>query len=356
MRIMYDYQILASQKYGGISRYFFELAKGMKEKGCQVHVPVLFSKNAYFQGFLDRPVINPAWIPGGRGTGFFSRKYTLCQNRSQYDIIHPTYYDPYLIGKFDAKLIITVYDMVHERFMEQDAVVIGNKKKCLYGADKIIAISECTKKDILKYYPDIPEEKISVIYLGNSMSSVRYRKKPGLPGKYVLFIGNRHQYKNFTRFLNAMRDVLHKHPDISLVCGGGGCFGHGELRMIEKLGLDGRVMQYDYWEDEAYSLYQNAICFIFPSLYEGFGLPLLESMAAGCPLACSRASCFPEIAGDGALYFDGRSKADMCMKINRLIEDREFSHELVQKGTERLKKFTWDNTVSKTLALYRDSI
>ena len=219
MRVYYDFQILASQKYGGISRYYYELYSRMKSLGVEAHISCIRSINYYFreQFKIHQPIRNK-YIR--RAFGIADRLNALREMRNS-DIIHPTYYACYMLGRHKGKLVATVYDMIHEKF-NGDRGTIDPKRKMLHAADHIIAISESTKNDVLELYPDIDSAKISVIYLGNSMPELQVVGKNPLGRPYVLFVGMRGWYKNFTRFAEAMRPILERHPELCVFCAGGG--------------------------------------------------------------------------------------------------------------------------------------
>lgn len=355
MKILYDYQILIMQKYGGISRYFYELAVRIKERGEEPEVRTLFSKNSYFQNYFKIKRISPDQKYKIPGLIRICHAVILLQPARKYDIIHPTYYDTYLIGKFKGKLVITVHDMIHEKYIQHDRETIKRKREYIYKSDKIIAISECTKKDILHYYPDIPEDKIRVIYQASDI----IRKKTALnflPSKYILYVGNREGYKNFIRFVYAVRPLVLEDTQLQVVCAGGGAFQDDEMQLLKDLKMDSRFLQYSYTEKELFTIYSTAALFVFPSLYEGFGIPLLESMQSGCPVVCSNTSCFPEIAGDAALYFHPEDIQDMTRNIKEVYCNASLKKELVKKGKIRMQMFSWDRTAQETQRLYKDCL
>lgn len=351
--VMYDYQILAMQKYGGISRYYYELASGMKEKGVDVHIPVIFSKNEYFKTLIKHPVVSPD-LRFIRGVTRISNLISKMHRRNAFDIIHPTYYDPYLIGAYEGKLVVTVYDMIHEQFMSEDVETIKRKKEYIYKSNRIIAISNQTKNDILRIYPDIDENKIVVTYLSDSVRERSDAEISKLPNRYILFTGNRSGYKNFSNFIIGISELIINNRDLYIVCGGGGAFTKNEIELLDKLKIKSQVIQVEYNENEIYTLYNKALCFVFPSLYEGFGIPLLEAMRAQCPVICSNASCFPEIGEDAVLYFDGENPDDIRQKVLDCIRNRELQEELVRKGGDRAINFSWDKTVKQTLNIYKE--
>lgn len=365
MKIIYDYQILMRQKYGGISRYYFELIKAMKrlETRNEIFLPIKKSKNYYFRNH-----IKPFSRHYNRIDGYINGISTIrCIKKEKkrgkpIDIIHPTYYYPDYLKwvslecRNDFKIVITVYDLICELFYPNvDHQNLETRKKTIREADGIIAISEHTKKDLLKVYPELDESKVKVIYLANSME--KPEKKPeniDFPSRYVLFVGNREIYKNGERMLKAFSIVAKQFPDVKLLCAGGGKFYPAELEFIQKEGLEERIIQRNVTDEELYYAYKNAECFVFPSLYEGFGIPILEAFFCECPVALSNASCFPEVAGDAGVYFNGEEEEDIARAVSEILSDEEKRQQLRVLGTERLKLFSWDKNAEETLEFYKE--
>lgn len=350
MKILYDHQIL-SQKFGGISRYFYELASILREKGDEIDVSCLFTKNAYFKNYFKfkRPEKNNKYVL------VLNALYSKLHRLKKYDIIHPTYYETFVLEGYKGKIVTTVHDMIYEIYNIQDGSnTIENKKEHIYKSDKIIAVSNNTKKDILKFYPDIPEDKIVVVYHGNSLKPNNKPITFDLPKKYILFIGARDaEYKNFTNFIKACAPLLNEDKELSILCGGSK-FNKKELELFKELNIEDRVSSHFFEDYEAYHMYKNALCFVYPSIYEGFGIPLLESMASSCPVVCSDASCFPEIAKDGAVYFNGEDVNDMMAKIKYVIYDENKRQELIKRGLEIEKDFSWEKCALETRKVYED--
>ena len=179
----------------------------------------------------------------------------------------------------------------------------------------------------------------------------RDESKNPLGRRYVLFVGYRGWYKNFLRFVRAMRPILEKDNDLCVLCVGGGAFTAEEL--VEIGGMSSRYFQRALDDDSLAQAYANAECFVFPSEYEGFGIPLLEAFACSCPVLSSNISSLPEVAGDAAEYFSPFSVSEMSAKILRVMEDDLLREKLRLAGRERLKFFDWDKTARETLECYR---
>jgi glycosyltransferase involved in cell wall biosynthesis len=270
-----------------------------------------------------------------------------------YDVLHPTYYDPYLLkmGKdIDIPLVIDVHDMIFEKFPQcfgNSEYIIKNKEVYFSRANKIIATSQKTKEDMLSIYPYIHEDKVIVIYRGQVFPVQEYKKKEN----YVLYTGQRGGYKNFDTFIRAIAPLLVRY-DLWLVCTGQE-FTRYELALLRKEKIRNRTSCIFVSDNDLPELYTRALVFVFPSLYEGFGFPILEAFAAGCPVALSNTSCFPEIAGDAALYFDPYSETDMRAIIEKVIVSPNMQNTLINMGKEQVKKYSWKKCAEETAAIYR---
>lgn len=361
MNILYDYQILR-QDFGGISKYFYELYIHMSAmENVKVTMPVRYANNYYFRDLLSykkdlklnsnvlKSIINSATT--------VNTMYKYKKDGNFFDIIHPTYYNPmYLnfVPNFNSKLVLDVHDMIPEQFTPENTRIIRHKRKMFNKANGIIAVSYNTKKDLLKWYPDLENKKIQVIYRGSNI--VEHYKKLNIPMKYILFVGKRQGYKNFIVLLRVYSELIKTYSDLYLICVGGGNFSQYEQYQMKNLDVDGRVLQIQATDEELNYLYKNACCFIFPSLYEGFGLPILEAFSCDCPVVLSRCSCFPEIGRDAALYFDGTNEKELFHIITLLLDNDEQRQFLIRKGRERRKDFTWPKAVKQTLDFYNELI
>ncbi len=364
MNIIYDFQAFSFQEYGGISNYFFQLIKNIsKNEKDNIDIIIRYSNNNYFEelGYSEILKFFPGWRFKGRNE-IIKRlnQRNFSQNIKKYkkiDLFHPTYYDPYFLNILpDIPFVLTIHDMTHELFPGSFSKLdktIRNKNILAGRAKRIIAMSESTKRDIVRILK-IPETKIDVIYHASSISQSK-QKKPStrLPDKYLLYVGKRNTYKNFSFFLKAVNTIKEK---INIVCAGGGKFNSSELTLIKDLELSNRLTQIDVSDDELAYLYSNAFAFIFPSLYEGFGIPILEAFACGCPAVLSARSAFPEIAEDAALFFNPESTESFKKVVERLLNNQSLSDSLISLGYKRLKNFSWEKTAAKTVELYNQAL
>ena len=217
--------------------------------------------------------------------------------------MHLTYYDKVYNLKKKVKKILTIYDLIHEKFNYYYGKELSNyKKKSINFADEIICISNNTKNDLLNFY-DVDEAKVSVIHLG--VEKKNFIKKLKLDQQVILYVGNRRKYKNFDRFIKAYSISNDLVKNSKIICFGGGKFTEDEKKYIKSLHIpENKISQISGDDNLLNQLYKSVEFLIVPSLYEGFGLPILEAMSCGCPVLCGDKSSMPEVANYAALYFD----------------------------------------------------
>ncbi|NOQ29772.1 MAG: glycosyltransferase [Helicobacteraceae bacterium] len=361
MKVLYDHQIFSFQKYGGISRYFHELVKNFRiVKGVKIELSLVFSNNYYISENNKGKYIN--FFPNknfrykNQIISYINKIKTIKKLKKQkFDIFHPTFNDPYFLEYIgDKPFVFTVHDMINEKFPEMFPLdsATKNKKLLCEKASKIIAISQNTKQDIMDIF-NIDKSKIDVVYHGNSMHvNNDFKLNINLPDKYILYVGSRDRYKNFEKFIVAIAKILNEEKEASVICGGGGEFTSYELELFYKLKIENRIIQFNVDDDVLAKLYSKATLFIFPSLYEGFGIPILEAFACKCPLACSNTSSLPEIAGDAAKYFDPYSEDSIYNVVKAVYKSDVVQESLIQKGLCRLEYFSWKRTIDETYKVY----
>lgn len=260
---------------------------------------------------------------------------------------------------YRGKLLVTIHDVFHLAMPE----LVGGLHKRMYAnwmygsavrkADAIIAISEFTKNELARLVK-APAQKVHVIHNGVDEAWFHIAKGQSLrPRPYLLYAGNIKPHKNLRRLLEAFRLIQDKVSQDLVLTGQieGFLTGDDEVkRMAESLG--GRVALVGTMAlPELQRYFVNADALIFPSLYEGFGLPPLEAMACGCPVAASKAASIPEVCGDAALYFDPLDVKDMADKMVRVLQDQGLRGELTRKGSSRARGFSWDACVGQTNAV-----
>ena len=272
-----------------------------------------------------------------------------------YDVllhVGPHVYDG-LPPKDGRRSVMVVHDLIPE-VLWKDAHIREERKRALAAVDEVIAVSGWTKADLLREY-GVDSKKVHVIYHGVSeIQGVVEANDVACPynsGSYLLYVGKRNEYKRFRWFLRAVAPLMWLHPGLRVLCTGEP-FCRREWAWIVALGLLGRVKSRLFAADEMHSVYANAAALVYPSVYEGFGLPVLEAMSAGCPVVCSRSTCLPEVAGDAAVYFETDNAGDLRRVVRGLIFQNEecerMRAELVRKGVERAKLFFWEKCAHET--------
>lgn len=269
-------------------------------------------------------------------------------------IVHQTYYyQP--INKCKGKVVVTVYDMIYEIFPEYypaDYNISLLKRRCCQRADKVIAISHSTKNDLVRLF-DISPKKIVVIPLASSLkdNNTLNSIKP-FPEPYLLFVGKRDRYKNFEGLIQAFAASKSLKESFHILCFGGEPLSNHEKGHLRELGIEGRVHQVEGSDALLCDYYKNAVAYVCPSLYEGFGIPILEAMEFSCPVVCSNISSIPEVAGDAAVYFDPADPASLQHALETTLFDQNLLDDLKKRGLERQSRFSWDRCANETLAVY----
>lgn len=371
MRVLYDHQVFSYQVYGGVSRYHCELMAAFdRAREPSFSLGVAETPNEYLAraGFFAGKRVEKQGVAGFfRAFARNELQTHLAARRREHDVFHPTFYSPSVLRNIrGAKLVVTVHDMIPETFPEMFDVTsaygrfvtkrwIDGKRMLCERADSILAVSEQTKRDVVAFY-GIDPSRVTVTYLGvdNKLTGGADRPVPdGFPARYFLYVGTRNMYKNFPLLVEACAPLVAADSSLGIVCVGGGALSADEQALLAKHGIAGRVVQRDVRDDELASCYAHALALVFPSRYEGFGIPILEAFACGTPAVLAKASCFPEIGGDAALYFDPDDAAGLREQLRRVIDDETLRASLVERGRARASAFTWEATAAKTLAAYR---
>lgn len=365
IKVLFDHQKFSTQRYGGITRYFANIIEGIKtEQDFSYQIGCLYSPNFYIRN--ESIFLNNAFGRRLFDSRLRNRIYSVNQKYCErllkggnFDVFHPTYYDSYFIGRTKKPVVVTIHDMTHERFPEyfwaQDTLT-RNKRLNIEAADKIIAISETTKADLLTY-SNVDPSKIEVIYHGieTELPAV-IEDVPEMPSSYFLYVGDRSGYKNFYRFLDAFKKLSEKYKDIHVILAGGGALARADREVISRLRLQDRIKHLHVSDGQLNYLYKNSIAFVYPSLHEGFGLGILEAFRVGCPVILSDTPCFREIGADAVNFFDTYDVDSQLASMEKLLTEDGYRSELIERGYKRLLDFELKTSLNQTYNVYKSLI
>lgn len=363
--IAFDHQIFVSQKYGGISRYFYEIALRLsKNDNFNVNIYAGLHQNKYLEA-APSTLVTGNRIPYLPGTlpffiSFNSYMGGRILRKNIPDVVHETYYESTNLSD-KSKIVTTIHDMIPEKFSNSTTNQTGllAKKAALERADHVICVSNHTRQDLLELF-DLPVEKVSTIYHGYSLQEFGTLKQsaPLVNAPYILYVGDwRSPYKNFKRLLKAYGSKKHFQDEFKLACIGSRRVSKDILEAIKDAGVSAtNVLFFSGSDLTLANLYGHALALVYPSLYEGFGIPPLEAMSFGCPVICSNVSSIPEIVSDGGYYFDPYDVDSISSSIEKVLSSLELQQQLTAKGKERVKFFSWDKCAAQTSSIYKQLI
>ena len=370
LKVIVDGVIYKRNPHGGISRVFSEILPRMCEMDKSLRIELL-TVGKMKQGLPSHSRIFYHTIPdierymrprrGWKHIVPTAERLVrrLWVGRGEGQIWHSTYYT--LPGRWDGLQVVTVHDMVHERFADiyhmpgHDDQFREQKRRCVMRSDAAICVSEATRQDLLHFY-GIKSDSIYVVPLGCSDVFRQLKQcddRLGIATKrpFLLFIGGRYPHKNFNGLIQAYNLWAHR-EEVALVVVGNPWSGDEEKRFAE-LGIRDRVYLLTEVDDETLCyLFNQASAFVYPSLYEGFGIPLLEAMTCGCPIIASRIPSTIEVAGGCPIYFE-LTEVDSLVNAFDVALSEGRDSERVRSGIERVKRYSWDRVAAQTLEVYR---
>ncbi|MGE0105148.1 MAG: glycosyltransferase family 4 protein [Blastocatellales bacterium] len=358
MRPLYDGYIYYIQRNGGINRYFNRLIDHLPEDV----EPALSLPPVCDSALPSNPRLSLRRYSPFRPERISKRiapwYYTLAPLLGRADVIHPTYYATFARDHFRAlsiPLVVTIHDMTHEIFPEladPDGFHAEQKRRSIEAASAIICVSENTRRDLLERYPEV-EPIVTVIPLAADLTPAD--ANPAVEPSGFLFVGSRAPYKNFDGALKALAKAVTADSDINMIVVGPAPDDR-ELKLISDLGLNGNV-RFVGWIDDAglRDLYAGSLALIYPSLYEGFGLPPLEAMTAGTVAVVSNSSSLPEVVGDAGILFDPTKIDDLAEIMIGLQTGRIDRAPWIARGAARSQAFSWETTARMTLDVYRSA-
>lgn len=369
MNVIVDGVIFQMQSKGGISRIYQEILPRMCDLDGSIHISLLTERNI-MQELPSHMLISHHGIPLVIN---YLRPWRLWKSiipkvrdgviklkigPAKSKIWHSTYYT--MLEGWKGHSVVTVYDMIHERFPDLfnkqcDDPFRERKKKCILSSKAIICISHTTREDLQNFY-GIDSDRVWVAPLAHSQifRPLINKTDPLLPETtrpFFLYVGDRFHYKNFEGMLEAY-SIWPGRKDIDILVVGRPWSNSEEKRLME-LGIKDRLhLLTDMADEDLCNLYNRAVAFIYPSLYEGFGIPILEAMSCGCPVIASRIPSTLEVAGECPIYFEPDKTEDLlCAFENVLSEGRDSLR--TKRGLAHVKHFSWDRTAAHTLEVYR---
>lgn len=382
MKVLYDHQAFQMQNFGGVSRCFTEIVRHLPD-GTDARIALLESDNAYLKNLVEVQPKGYKYDHFICKKHFFAKRhlhqwydkltrghyYPNCNEyhsikelkKGDFDVFHPTFFSDYFLPYLNGKpFVLTIHDMIPElypQYFRRDDFQIVMKRKLAPLASAIVAVSEKTKQDVVEIL-GVPEEKVHVVYHGCSFPAVEKGSGACFDFPYILYVGQRYGYKNFRLFAKEISSVLKVHEDLYVVCTGTD-FTQEEQMLLQELGVQHRfIHKWVKGDEELGLLYHHAVCFVYPSEYEGFGIPILEAYKAECLVLLNRASCFPEIAGDAAVYFEINSeRSDLCEQLEYVLKMNSIERkQLLEKQRERLSLYSWDKSAMKMVDVYKSVI
>lgn len=358
IRVMFDEQIFLLQDHGGISRYFTELIKAFNSNPSLGIEPTLSSysvRNKHLQTEVNFLPLKPIKFQVFALWQLFKQALFNRKISDSVDLVHLTFYLPGFFNRFKGiPKVVTLHDMIPE--MTKTKMQIWNphflKRSHINRASIVLSVSDNSTREMIAEYGY--ESEVVTTYLG-----VGPEYHPNLanldwhPERYLLFVGNRSGYKDFHVALEAFAGVSSMYPDLRLVLVGGGGINNSEKKRMVELGISSKIIQKTVTPEELPNVYSNALALIYTSRNEGFGLPLLESMASGTPILASSTPINKEIAGECASYFPPGDSLFLSGLMSKVYTDSPSFQGKIASGLVRSRNFTWERCAERTALEYR---
>ena len=365
MRVVYDHQVFSNNGKSGISRYFVELASRLcKYPDVQLKIIAPINRSPFLSeqiGQFQKVGIDLVGVPMAPSlpdrlvrliNEVLFREYA----RSIVpDIVHETYYAAARSAPKASRIVTTVHDTIPERVPGVCPNLTryhAERQRILSRADWLICVSESTRTDLLELY-DVDPMRVSVVRLA---SSLPFSKEGpiNIGAPYFLHVGNRYPHKNFIRIIRALGDAR-LHRTHKLVSFTGVRWSEEELNEMRKAGVPESAMVTVGGDDALLGrFYAGADALVLPSLYEGFGIPLVEAMGVGCPIVTSNISSMPEVAGDAAIYVDPKDSSAIAHALMQVASSAETRSRLIANGRAQALKFSWERCAAETYAVYKN--
>jgi alpha-1,3-rhamnosyl/mannosyltransferase len=371
MRIAIDGRFIHDH-YPGIGRYVYNLARALPAIAPNTEFFLLYDLQApntrYDVQALRRP--NLTLVPTNIPTRSVAEQFHLpaLARRLSLDLFHAPYY--ITAYRMPCRQVITIYDVISARYPEYlpspvlRLIFEVTTRLALRSTDRILTLSEASCRDLVGLYR-VERGRIAVTPLAadpwfkpaDETTIEELKRRRGLPHQYVLYVGSNKPHKNLPRLVEAWAQVAQYAVRTTLLIAGHEDPRYPQARQrAAALGLESVVFLGPVVEKDLPALYSGAELFVFPSLYEGFGLPVIEAMACGVPVACSNTSSLPEVAGQAAVLFDPLDVDAMAAAILEVLDDADRRAELARRSLERAAQFSWERTAQQTLLAYRQAV
>lgn len=347
LQVTLDGIVFGLQTYGGISNYWGRLIQhldGLPQVQCHNVLPKRIRYAEYNNDWTHKSSVVRENLPN------VLSRYADIKDLNSNHVFHSSYYR--VPENKSVRYVVTVYDFIHERYRHGPARWVHSfqKLRSIRLADAVICISNATRDDVLRYAGDVDPGKVRVVYLGVDQDTF-YQDRNGHAASLenmVLYVGQRARYKRFDLAVDALAHC----PELTL-----GIVGP-VLSQEEVAFLNSRL--HSRWHSfgpvsssRLRELYSNAFAFIFPSDYEGFGLPILEAMACGCPVVAAHTSSLPEVGGQAALYAHEQQPESFAAALTTLYDSADDRRSAIDAGMQRAREFSWERTFTETLAIYQ---
>lgn len=358
IRVLYDEQIFLLQQHGGISRYFIELIRQFKSHP-ELGVIPQFAGSRFRNAEIGLESGTVGAKELSESESLMELLRALGRNRcpeTSADVVHHTFYLPGYLSRFPSRpKVTTLFDMIPEYVDRGIRPWSPHFRKRAYfkHSAAVVSISDTSTADMRRRYGfTFPVE---TTYLGVSPDfTPDLPAIPGLPAKYFLFVGNRGGYKNSHVAFEAFSQVAGGRADVYLVLSGGGPLTRIEKRKLKELGISNQVVQKSFLSNELNRVYANSEALVYPTKYEGFGLPLVEAMASGLPILASSTPINREIAGSTATYFDPESSAELAKLLTGVLDDSTNLKAKIMEGLTKAESFNWYRCAELTAEVYRE--
>lgn len=361
MRVLIDGESFFRHTRSGITRYFTELIRGFETErmlGVLPTTPYRFVASQHLASAFPsrfRQVSLPRRVRPCAFSALNSRAWS--RRSTKVDLIHHSLYLPALLEHAPSvPRICTIFDFTLELYSEQfpwSAPLVEQKNAVISRCDGVVCISRATYDDMSRFLPGF-DKPIEITPLGVTEQFFKPvgRRPTNLPARYVLHVGNRHAHKNAGVLFSAFAHIADREPELFLVLCGNPLTAT-ERQQLKNLRIAARTLYLRVSDEQLPHLYAQAAAFVFPSRYEGFGLPVVEAMAAGCPVVCSSAPALVEVADDAALIFAADDSEELAAILEKVLGDRGLVASLRAKGRARAEVYSWRRTVQLTARAYR---